>query len=105
MALVTGGGRGIGRAISLGLADDGADVAVNYRRDEEAAKETVEEIRAKGRRADLYQASVDSWDDDVGARGRQPGGARPPDATAASGHQRHPALEPPSHAPMVPPAP
>jgi 3-oxoacyl-[acyl-carrier protein] reductase len=65
VALVTGGGRGIGRAISLGLADDGADVAVNYRRDEEAAKETVEEIRAKGRRADLYQASVDSWDDDV----------------------------------------
>jgi 3-oxoacyl-[acyl-carrier protein] reductase len=65
VALVTGGGRGIGRAISLGLAEDGADVAVNYRRDEDAARATVEEIRAKGRRAELYQASVDSWDDDA----------------------------------------
>jgi len=64
VALVTGGGRGIGRAISLGLAEDGADVAVNFRRDEEAARATVEAIRALGRRAEAYQASVDSWDDD-----------------------------------------
>ena len=61
---MTGGGRGIGRAISLGLAEDGADVAVNFRRDEEAARATVEAIRALGRRAEAYQASVDSWDDD-----------------------------------------
>src|SRR5688500_10962539 len=65
VALVTGGGRGIGRAISLALAEDGADVAVNYRRDEDAARETVEQIKAGGRRAEAYQASVDSWDDDV----------------------------------------
>jgi 3-oxoacyl-[acyl-carrier protein] reductase len=65
VALVTGGGRGIGRAVSLALAEDGADVAVNYRRDEEAARETVEQIEAAGRRAVAYQASVDSWDHDV----------------------------------------
>jgi NAD(P)-dependent dehydrogenase (short-subunit alcohol dehydrogenase family) len=63
VALVTGGGRGIGKAISLGLAEDGADVAVNYRRDESAVKETVAEIEALGRRARAYKASVDSPDD------------------------------------------
>ena len=64
VALVTGGGRGIGRAISLGLAADGADVAVNYRKDEAAALETVREIEALGRRAVAYQASIDSLEDD-----------------------------------------
>jgi NAD(P)-dependent dehydrogenase (short-subunit alcohol dehydrogenase family) len=64
VALVTGGGRGIGRAISLGLAEDGADVAVNYRRDEAAAKETVSAIEAMGRRAVAYKASVDSSEED-----------------------------------------
>lgn len=57
-AFVTGGGRGIGRAISLGLARAGADVAINYRRDEDAANETVEAIRALGRRAEAYQGDV-----------------------------------------------
>ncbi len=59
VALVTGGGRGIGRAIALGLAEDGADLAINYTRDADSARETVEAIRAMGRRAEAYAASVD----------------------------------------------
>jgi 3-oxoacyl-[acyl-carrier protein] reductase len=62
VALVTGGGRGIGKAIALGLAEDGADVAVNYRRDEAAAFETVAEIEKLGRRAAAYAASVDDFE-------------------------------------------
>lgn len=65
IALVTGGGRGIGRAISIALAADGATVAVNYRRDEDAANATVGAITAAGGRAAAYRASVDSWDDDA----------------------------------------
>jgi NAD(P)-dependent dehydrogenase (short-subunit alcohol dehydrogenase family) len=61
VALVTGGGRGIGKAIALGLAEDGADVVVNYRRDEDAASQTVKEIEALGRRAQAYAASVDDY--------------------------------------------
>ena len=64
VALVSGGGRGIGRAISLGLAADGADVAVNYRRNEQAAEETVASIRALGRKARAFRASVDSYEED-----------------------------------------
>jgi 3-oxoacyl-[acyl-carrier protein] reductase len=64
-ALVTGGSRGIGRAIALSLAEAGADVAVNYRRDEAAAAETVQAIQAMGRKAKAYSASVENWDEDV----------------------------------------
>jgi 3-oxoacyl-[acyl-carrier protein] reductase len=64
VALVTGGGRGIGRAISLALAEDGATVAVNFRRDREAADEVVGTIESGGRQARAYQASIDSWDED-----------------------------------------
>jgi NAD(P)-dependent dehydrogenase (short-subunit alcohol dehydrogenase family) len=59
VALVTGGGRGIGQAISLALAEDGADVAISFRRDEAAATETVAAIEALGRRAIAVKASVD----------------------------------------------
>ncbi|MFI1914203.1 SDR family NAD(P)-dependent oxidoreductase [Nocardia sp. NPDC020380] len=64
VALVTGGSRGIGRATALALAEDGADIAVNYRRDADAATEVVAEIEKLGRRALAVQASVDSAEDD-----------------------------------------
>jgi len=66
-ALVTGGSRGIGRAIALGLAADGIDVAVTYRRDAEAAAETVADIEALGRAGHAIQADVSSPDDNVRA--------------------------------------
>ena len=62
IALVTGGSRGIGRAICLALAEDGADVAVNYRRNDAAASQTVADIEALGRKARAYQAPVDDFD-------------------------------------------
>lgn len=62
VALVSGGGRGIGRAVSLALAADGAAVAVNYRRDEDAARATVDEIVAGGGKARMYLATVAEYD-------------------------------------------
>lgn len=62
VALVTGGGRGVGRAISLALAEDGADVAINCRKDIDSALEIVAEIEKLGCRARAYQASVDNLD-------------------------------------------
>jgi enoyl-[acyl-carrier protein] reductase III len=58
VALVTGSGRGIGRAIALHLARKGADVVVNFFRNRAPAEETVHEIEAIGRRALLVKADV-----------------------------------------------
>lgn len=62
-ALVTGAGRGIGRAIALTLAAYGADVAVNYNGSREAAEQAVKEIQALGRRAVALQADVSKEDE------------------------------------------
>ena len=62
VALVTGGGRGVGKGISLSLAAAGASVAVNYRRDEESAAETVREIEEIGGKAIAFSASVDDYE-------------------------------------------
>lgn len=58
IALVTGASRGIGRGIALELARCGAAVVVNYARDEQAASEVVETIRARGAEAVAVQASI-----------------------------------------------
>jgi NAD(P)-dependent dehydrogenase (short-subunit alcohol dehydrogenase family) len=69
VALVTGGSRGIGRACALALAGDGFDVAVNFRRDTQAATDTVRGIEALGRKAQAYPASVESAQEDEGMVG------------------------------------
>ena len=62
-ALVTGASRGIGRAIALALAQEGADVAVNFVSSEGPAKEVADEIQKMGRRAMLAQADVGDYPD------------------------------------------
>lgn len=57
VALVTGGGRGIGRAIALRLAKDGADIAIADLNEEEASA-VVDEVRAVGRKATGFRANV-----------------------------------------------
>ena len=61
-ALVTGGSRGIGKAIGLRLATQGADVAFSYKGNEAAARETAREIQAMKRRALAVQGDVSDVD-------------------------------------------
>jgi enoyl-[acyl-carrier protein] reductase III len=58
LALVTGGGRGIGRAIALELATAGADVMLTYVRHPDAAEQTADELRGLGVRAQVVRANV-----------------------------------------------
>lgn len=58
IALVTGGSRGIGRAISMALAEAGADVAINYNSNAARAQETVEALKGKGVRAAAFQTNI-----------------------------------------------
>ena len=63
VALVTGGSRGLGRAIALAFARQGADVAVNYRGNLDAADEVVTEIRGSGRKALAVQGDTSAGRD------------------------------------------
>lgn len=58
VALVTGAGRGIGRAIALALARAGADIAINYASNDQAAGEVRDQIRALGCKAELFKCNI-----------------------------------------------
>ena len=57
-AVITGGSRGIGKAIALKLASDGYDIALNYASNDEAAKAAQEEIKSLGVNCEIYKADT-----------------------------------------------
>lgn len=63
VALITGSGRGIGRAIALRLASEGADVVVNFFRNREPAEQTAQDIELLNRQAHLVRANVGDLED------------------------------------------
>ena len=63
VAVVTGGGRGIGRAIALRLAEEGAHVVVSYRSNDAAAEETAAKVREAGAKCELFKGDVASPED------------------------------------------
>ena len=63
LALVTGGSRGIGREISLLLAQAGAEVIINYRQSKDKAESLLEEITGQRGKAELFQADVSNPED------------------------------------------
>ncbi|MDP7163060.1 MAG: SDR family NAD(P)-dependent oxidoreductase, partial [Phycisphaerae bacterium] len=56
--LITGASRGIGKALALAFAGQGADVGVNYAKNRRKAAQVVEEIRKIGRKGQVFQADV-----------------------------------------------
>jgi 3-oxoacyl-[acyl-carrier protein] reductase len=60
VAIVTGGGRGIGRAIAVRLAEEGANLTVSYRSNDDAAEETAESVREAGAKCELFKGDVAS---------------------------------------------
>jgi len=63
VAVVTGSSRGIGAATAIKLAEEGADVVINYNSDEESAQKTAEKVREFGRKALVIQGNVAEMDD------------------------------------------
>lgn len=63
IAIVTGGGRGIGRAVAVRLGKEGADVAISYRSNDATAQEAAEEVRAAGARCEIFKGDVASPED------------------------------------------
>ena len=63
VAIVTGGGRGIGRTVAVRLAEEGARVAISYRSDDAAAEEAAEAVRAAGAACEVFKGDVASLED------------------------------------------